>query len=595
MNWRTPRLGLPLLAKELVEQASRPRTYVVRIVYATLLFVIAFWQFERILANSGASTFSALGSGKLMFEQVVLLQLLGVLLFLPPLSCGAITSEKERDSLAVLLVTRLGPFTILFEKLLGRLVPMLSFLLLSMPLLAFAYSLGGVSIVELISGICLLAVICVHIGTLGLMCSSWAGTTVSAFIGTYTIGLISCPVLAVVAMTTATATIGKISPLTLTTDNSQLLAIQSAVLLVPAVSYFLLGRYFLVHRAQVARKNLVLELFRRLDRFFFWLNDITTGGVVLIRDDALLPDFMPITWRETQKKSLGTTRYLVRVLVSIETPLFLILAAVAGMAYQTRLGVAAEALYVVWALGVLLITVQATSLISSERSHQTLDLLLASTMDSHEIVRQKHLGIRRLMLVLTVPLVTIFLFEAWFATGTPGLEDGALAIITVPLATVVAVFQHFDYFLCALLSVLVYLPLCSWIAFVIGIKSRSQMRAMLITLMVLFGWAFLPVLVAGKQAEMITLHLLEKPLIAVPALLCSPSVMIMMNETRGLAEPLTYGGISPILLFSIVNFSFYGLVWYGLRRRCLSQADRLLGRLSGHTAATAATAKEPAA
>ncbi|MFP6767853.1 MAG: hypothetical protein VB859_06775, partial [Planctomycetaceae bacterium] len=334
-----PRLGLPLLAKELVEQASRPRTYVVRIVYATLLFVIAFWQFERILANSGASTFSALGSGKRMFEQVVLLQFLGVLLFLPPLSCGAITSEKERDSLAVLLVTRLGPFTILFEKLLGRLVPMLSFLLLSMPLLAFAYSLGGVSIFELISGICLLAVICVYIGTLGLMCSSWAGTTVSAFIGTYTIGLLSCPVLAVVAITTATATIGKISPLTLTTDNSQLLAIQSAVLLVPAVSYFLLGRYFLVHRAQVARKNLVLELFRRLDRFFFWLNDITTGGVVLIRDDAVLPDFMPIAWRETQKKSLGTTRYLIRVLVSIETPLFLILAAVAGMAYQTRLGV----------------------------------------------------------------------------------------------------------------------------------------------------------------------------------------------------------------------------------------------------------------
>ena len=314
---------------------------------------------------------------------------------------------------------------------------------------------------------------------------------------------------------------------------------------------------------------------------------------MLIRDDAVLPDSMPITWRETQKKSLGTTRYLVRILVAIETPLFLILATVAGMAFQTRLGVAAEALYVVWALGVLLITVQATSLISSERSHQTLDLLLASTMDSGEIVRQKHLGIRRLMLVLTVPLVTIFLFESWFATGTPGLEDGALAIITVPLATVVAVIRHIDYFLCSLLSVLIYLPLCGWIAFLIGIKSRSQMRAMLITLMVLFGWAFLPVLVAGGQAETITLRLLASPAIAIPALLCSPSVMIMMNETRGLAEPLTYNGISPILLYSLINFSFYGLVWYGLRRWCLSRADRLLGRLSGHTAAR--NDKEPTA
>ena len=42
-------------------------------------------------------------------------------------------------------MTRLGPFTILFEKLLSRLVPMFTFLLLSLPLMAFAYSLGGVS------------------------------------------------------------------------------------------------------------------------------------------------------------------------------------------------------------------------------------------------------------------------------------------------------------------------------------------------------------------------------------------------------------------------------------------------------------------
>src|SRR5438874_1158312 len=31
--------GLPLLSKELIEQAARKRTYVVRIVYASLLFV----------------------------------------------------------------------------------------------------------------------------------------------------------------------------------------------------------------------------------------------------------------------------------------------------------------------------------------------------------------------------------------------------------------------------------------------------------------------------------------------------------------------------------------------------------------------------
>ena len=135
MSHRWPQLGLPLLTKELIEQAARKRTYVVRLVYASLLFLLAFWQFTSILSSNGSNSLAILGSGTDMFNRVIELQSLGILLFLPALACGAITSEKERDSLTMLLVTRLGPFTILLEKLLGRLVPMFSFLLLSLPLL----------------------------------------------------------------------------------------------------------------------------------------------------------------------------------------------------------------------------------------------------------------------------------------------------------------------------------------------------------------------------------------------------------------------------------------------------------------------------
>jgi hypothetical protein len=34
-------VGLPLLAKELVEQSARRRTYIIRVVYACLLFISA--------------------------------------------------------------------------------------------------------------------------------------------------------------------------------------------------------------------------------------------------------------------------------------------------------------------------------------------------------------------------------------------------------------------------------------------------------------------------------------------------------------------------------------------------------------------------
>jgi len=116
-----PNLGLPLLGKELVEQAARKRTYVVRVVYAALLFFAAYFFFYESLKVGRVSPLAALGRGQQMFTALVVLQFIGIYLFMPAITCGVLTQEKVRASLQLLFLTRLGPWTILFEKLLGRL------------------------------------------------------------------------------------------------------------------------------------------------------------------------------------------------------------------------------------------------------------------------------------------------------------------------------------------------------------------------------------------------------------------------------------------------------------------------------------------
>ena len=143
---------------------------------------------------------------------------------------------------------------------------------------------------------------------------------------------------------------------------------------------------------------------------------------------------------------------------------------------------------------------------------------------------------------------------------------------------IVNFFFHFDYILCSVLSVVVYLPLCSWIALLVGIKSRSQARALLVTLLLLFGWAFLPVLVfVNDQPEAIVESLLSRPPVAVAACLCSPSVIILINETDGLNNVM---GTNDHLAFTLINFSVYGLGWWWLRRWCLARSNQLLGRIA---------------
>src|SRR5262245_15514152 len=164
----TSRFGLPLLARELTEQAARKRTYVIRVLYACLLFVAGCLLFADALRAARASPFAALGRGKEMFEFLMGLQFAGVYLFMPALTCGVLTQEKERNSLMLLFLTKLGPWTIVLEKLLGRLIPMVCFLLLSLPLLAFAYSLGGISTETLWSGVWMLGVVTIQMGSLAL-------------------------------------------------------------------------------------------------------------------------------------------------------------------------------------------------------------------------------------------------------------------------------------------------------------------------------------------------------------------------------------------------------------------------------------------
>src|ERR1700685_4339301 len=190
MKRRWPQFGLPLLMRELGDQSSRARHYVLRTAFAGVLLLLGFLYLSDLSETSvSPGGFVTLGNGPALFDRVVYLEGLGIVLFLPAMTCGAIAGEKERNTLTVLLTTRLGPLTIVLEKLASRLVLIWTLLLLSLPLLAFAYALGGLGLDHMLNEMLWLVAISVLIATLSLMCSAWCGSTVSAFFMTYSLGI----------------------------------------------------------------------------------------------------------------------------------------------------------------------------------------------------------------------------------------------------------------------------------------------------------------------------------------------------------------------------------------------------------------------
>ena len=184
-------LGLPLLAKELVEQSARARTYVVRFIYGSLLFLAGFAIYNQIVGQfSAMSPFAVLGRGGELFRAIAYMQFVGIFIFMPAMTCGVVTIEKERSSLDLLFLTRLGPWAIVLEKFLGRVIPMLAFLILTLPMLVIAYSLGGLSQQVLWCGVWFLFLSTLQVGSLAILCSTFFRTTVASFIGTYLLGVV---------------------------------------------------------------------------------------------------------------------------------------------------------------------------------------------------------------------------------------------------------------------------------------------------------------------------------------------------------------------------------------------------------------------
>jgi ABC-type transport system involved in multi-copper enzyme maturation permease subunit len=280
---------------------------------------------------------------------------------------------------------------------------------------------------------------------------------------------------------------------------------------------------------------------------------------VLSKSSTALPEYEPIAWRETTKKSLGTTRYLFRMLVAMEVPLLVVCLLIVVTRRDSSMEGVSAMLFLLWFIAVLLVSVKSASLVSGERSHQTLDVLIVTPLTSREIIHQKFRGVRRLMGVLCVPFLTIFLFETWWKSS-----------VSAPIGWQRYTFNGPLYLVCSVLSIAIYLPMIAWLSLLIGLRVRTQTRAIIGSLAAIVGWCILPFFVLiplisairpGSDSGFVFLMLL------------SPIIIVPLNEFTHLGEFAKSPWIAVI-----INFFIYGTFLILLRYFCLANADRYLGR-----------------
>ena len=537
MRWRWTNVGLPLLSKELAEMAQLRRTYAVRVAFAVLMYLAAALFLVPIYRTLQRSPRGVLGHGTNVLDVVYAIEWGGLVLFVPAIMSGALTAEKERNTLQLLFLTKLGPWTILFEKLLSRLVPIATFLLVSLPLLFVAYLLGGLRQADVEMATAELALTAILLASIALFCSAFCATSASAFILSYGLAalVILFPFLCLLAilfvnwcsvqmgagptalylllntresqaafewMITSTAGInldwvfrqrfvpGAQRPFHTT---PQPYVVMSTI----ATLFLFLARSVVVRRAVPEPKYRIRRILAWLDARFARPNDRDANGIQMMSPDSGLPETNPVTWREKRRGNLGRINYLLRVLLVLESPVlvFSVFSAAFGGDNFSTLGTIGLLL---WPIAFLLIIVRAAGLIPAEKARQTLDVLLATPLSLSELMGAKMRGLERMKAIIALPIVFQTLLIAWLRLAAGRTYFGYAPDDRQTLATGSEVL--FFQFVTGL-NIVILFGLAAQLGFRFGLSAKTQGRAATAALAVFVGFCVVPLIVRLEAPE----------------------------------------------------------------------------------------------
>jgi ABC-2 type transport system permease protein len=175
----------PIVAKEYRSRMRTWRSPLAMMVYVVLIAGLGYAMFSSMArANSGFSG-SVPNYGQTLFKYLVVFQMVLITLVTPALTAGAISSERERQTIDLLFVTRIPPFSIIWGKLLASMSFVVLLLLLSVPIFSLVFLFGGIELDQVLYSFLVTIVAALALGLIGIAFSTWLRRTLAATVASY--------------------------------------------------------------------------------------------------------------------------------------------------------------------------------------------------------------------------------------------------------------------------------------------------------------------------------------------------------------------------------------------------------------------------
>ncbi|WP_139488771.1 ABC transporter permease [Brevibacillus dissolubilis] len=163
----------PLIVKEMRERFRTPKTFWILGLYLLVMGAILLGFIFIQQMNSYISP----GDNSELFVMLAVIQYGMICFIAPALSAGAISGERERQTLNILLTTHLSPAKIIMSKIVTSLAFIFLLVVTSLPLYSFVILYGGISPTQLLLLLLFFSVNIICFGSIGLFCSTWMKRT----------------------------------------------------------------------------------------------------------------------------------------------------------------------------------------------------------------------------------------------------------------------------------------------------------------------------------------------------------------------------------------------------------------------------------
>lgn len=164
----------PVCRKEMRLSVRSKKTMIGLFAFNAILALIAIVAYYGMFGVQGGKYYTTVDFSQVVrLYAVIALMEMGMIAFvIPSVTANTIAGEREKQTLEILLTTRLTPWQIVFGKLIASISTVLLYIISSMPILCIVFSIGGVTVLDMLQVLLYIFVLAIYIGSFGILCSS---------------------------------------------------------------------------------------------------------------------------------------------------------------------------------------------------------------------------------------------------------------------------------------------------------------------------------------------------------------------------------------------------------------------------------------